>query len=143
MPIADAYTDQAPAAAVFEGRLYVAFKTRGSDGIRLASTRTPEDPASWHVSDLTMHFSEPGPVQIRTQLGPALSVDASHLWLAFTGHNNPRIWLMSMDANMGWRGHGPVPNAFTSNEPALAGPFLVHRGQTEDNRVHCGSCQVE
>lgn len=134
MPIPDAYTDQAPSAAVFGGRLYVAFKDRDSDRIRLASTATPDIPASWEIIDLTFGFPEPGPAEIRTLRAPALSAYALRLWLAFKGHDDPNIWVVAMDAHGEWSGYGYLSDAQTSQDPAMAGNLVVHRGQVS-NRV--------
>jgi endonuclease/exonuclease/phosphatase family metal-dependent hydrolase len=143
MPIPNAFTDQAPAAAVFEDRLYVAFKVRGDEGIRLASTAQPGIASSWEVADLNLHLPEPGPVQIRTEQGPALSVHRDQrlsappdsrprLWLAFKGHNNSFIWLASMDAGGEWQGHGCLPDTQTARAPAMAANLIVHRGNRDD-----------
>lgn len=134
MPIPDAYTDQAPSAVVFEDRLYVAFKDKDSDQIRLASTATPNDPTSWETLDLTFYFPEPGPAEIRTLRAPALSVYGRRLWLVFKGHDNPHIWAVAMDADGEWRGYGYLPDAETHNDPAMAGNLVVHRGYPS-NRV--------
>ena len=135
MPIPDAYTDQAPSAVVFGDRLYVAFKDKDSDLIRLASTATPNDPVSWETIDLTFGFPEPGPAEIRTLRAPALSVYALRLWLVFKGHDDSHIWVVAMDADGEWSGYGYLPDAQTSNDPAMAGNLVVHRGADADNRV--------
>lgn len=121
-------TDLSPAAIAFDGRLYVAVRESGGDGVLLASSATPLDNTSWEVARLEPALPPPGPEQVRTSHAPALSVAGDRLWLAFKGHNNEAIWVVSLTSNGVWHGHGSVAGARTGCAPALAGHTVVYRG---------------
>lgn len=132
--IPDAYTDSTPAAVEFNGRLYVAYKDNDRGLIQLAWTDTPDDESSWEILDLTFSFPGDGPEVIRTSCGPALSVHADQLWLSFKGHDNPNIWLIAMDRDGTWSGHGAL-EGLTSNPPAMNYNMVVFRGDRADNHI--------
>lgn len=129
MTIPGAFSDKTPAATVFEGQLYVAFKEPGSDAnIRLASSLHPEVDTSWQIQNLSFNLPEPGPVRFLTDNEPALTVHHNRLWICFRGHNNPLIWLASMGAGGAWRGHGYLRNVQTGCGPSMDGIMVAHRG---------------
>ena len=136
MIIPEAFSDQTPAAAVFEDRLYVAFKEPGSDAnICLASSLHPEVDSSWQIQNLSFNLPEPGPVRFLTDNEPALTVYNNRLWISFRGHNNPLIWLASMDAGGTWRGYGYLPNVQTRCGPSMDRRMVAHRGTGDDSRI--------
>ncbi len=136
MTIPNASSDRAPAAAVFRNRIYVAYKEPGNTGlIHLASSDDPFNPSSWDVQPLSCNLPEPGPVQMRTDSSPELAVFNNRLYLSFKGHNNPLIWLASMDSRGRWRGHGYAANVQTSKGPAMSGSLAAHKGRDRDNRI--------
>jgi endonuclease/exonuclease/phosphatase family metal-dependent hydrolase len=135
MRIDNAYTDCAPAALEYGNRLFVAFKDRDSQRIRLAATRAPGDESSWDIRDLDFELSGSGPREILTTRGPTLSVFDGSLFLGFIGDGN-EVFLASMDAAGDWSGHGQVPDAQTSNEFGMADRFVAFRGAHADNCIH-------
>jgi endonuclease/exonuclease/phosphatase family metal-dependent hydrolase len=126
--IPEAFTDCPPAVAGFNGRLYVAYKDKDCEHIRLASTIDPDDELSWETDELMLSFPGVGPEEVSTPFGPALSVFENRLWLGFTMFTEHRdnIWLISMGRDGTWSGHGNL-GVFTHGPPGMDENLIVYR----------------
>ncbi|MDT7789116.1 MAG: hypothetical protein QOF58_7535 [Pseudonocardiales bacterium] len=100
-------TDQRPALAVFQDRLYLSWKSHDSTFIFLASTG---DGVNW---------TAPVAISSESSHGPALAEWNSRLYLAYRNNETGRIWLKDSPDGQNWGFPWPG-KADTSAEPALA-----------------------
>ncbi|WP_375758700.1 M12 family metallopeptidase [Corallococcus exercitus] len=100
-------TTSSPALAVFQSRLYLAWKGSGDQHIWWSSF----DGANWSGQQQV-----PG---VGTTDGPALAVFQNRLYMAWKGSGDQHIWWSSFDG-ANWSGQQQVPGVGTMDSPALA-----------------------
>ena len=142
--IPDAFTDCTPTAADFHGRLYVAFKRRRSNEIRVVSTDNPEGALDrWEYEVLPSPLRGDGPGEIRSSVEPALAVAHNKLWITFKDPDSPALWTCAMEDHGTWIGDAKPVNAQSSSAPAAEHSMVVHRGIGNDSQIRYTYHSVE
>ncbi|MFG2895188.1 hypothetical protein [Streptomyces sp. NPDC048248] len=102
-------SDAGPAAAVYEGKLYVVHKGNGSNKRLWWTSRTAT--GTWTRDTELPHHG--------TDTGPALAVYGGYLYCVHKGNGDAGMWWTRFDGNS-WSGDTRIPNVATSSNPALA-----------------------
>ena len=125
-------TDAGPALAMYNGKLYLAYKGNGSNDLWY----NVFDGTSWMANDL--EITQGG--HSKTDAGPALAVYNGKLYLAYKGNGSNDLWYNVFDGNswlandleISQNGHSQ-----TSRRPALAvyggQLYLAYRGGGSDD----------
>lgn len=136
--------DGSPALAVFNDRLYVAF--RAADGPSLWINSSPDGV----TFDRHTSYAAPGPSQILIGGSPALAVFKDRLYIAFKVADGPALWInssadgLNFDQHSAYAGLGPT-QILIGGDPAIVlytavvsaeiSAALQRNGQALEDRV--------
>ena len=106
--VPDAGTTDSPALAVFQNRLYLAWKGHSDQHVW------------WNSFDGGQRWAGQQQVpDVGTTSAPALAVFQDRLYLAWKGSSDQHIWLNSSPDGSQWKGQQQVPDVGTTDGPAL------------------------
>lgn len=125
-------TPNSPAAATFNGVIYVMYRTISNDGV-----------AGFTFDGVTVYDFVASPYDPRTSTGVGVAVYKNRLYVANLGKDSPTIWCSSFDGS-GW---SPQTNVTDRNgcestkTPALASfggkLYMAYRGANSDTLRYC------
>ncbi|MBN2529584.1 MAG: hypothetical protein JXR76_24560 [Deltaproteobacteria bacterium] len=143
--ISESSADGKPAVACLNDCIYVVYKKHNSDRFEIASHRSLTAGSSWTYHEVPERIPGSEPNLLKTSRPPEMVAFNGELWIAFIGHTNSKIWLVSWNPTSNtWTGRGRISNAdstiavalhYHPERPVGNRPILCFRDDTENEQL--------